>query len=196
MAAMQRALTRAGLRLNYSEGFNPHPYISVALPLPVGCGSYCELVDIGFAEAIPAGDIAGRTNSALPEGIEIKEAYEPVRKFNEISWLEISAALTYDNGGPPDARELLTECFSSEQIVVSKKTKRGVSELDVAPYIKSVTFTGENPIIMSGRFSAQNPSINPENIKCILGGCGGSIKPDFTAFSRQEIFDKDFIVFR
>ena len=36
MRTMQRVFARAGLELKYSEGFNPHPQISIALPLSVG----------------------------------------------------------------------------------------------------------------------------------------------------------------
>ena len=45
MATMQRAFARAGLELKYSEGFNPHPLISILLPLSVGTASRCELMD-------------------------------------------------------------------------------------------------------------------------------------------------------
>ena len=45
MRTMTRAFLRAGCRLKYSEGFNPHPNISIALPLSVGCEILCELMD-------------------------------------------------------------------------------------------------------------------------------------------------------
>ncbi|MBR0161183.1 MAG: DUF2344 domain-containing protein, partial [Oscillospiraceae bacterium] len=45
MTTMQRAFSRAGYELQYSEGFNPHPLISILLPLSVGAGSVCELMD-------------------------------------------------------------------------------------------------------------------------------------------------------
>ena len=65
MATMRRALLRAGIELKYSEGFNPHPYMSVALPLPVGCSSICELIDIGITLGAPilgwVADLAGFT---------------------------------------------------------------------------------------------------------------------------------------
>ena len=39
MRVMQRAFLRAGCRMKYSEGFNPHPILSVCLPLSVGAAS-------------------------------------------------------------------------------------------------------------------------------------------------------------
>ncbi len=45
MRTFQRVFLRAGIRLRHTEGFNPHPYMVFALPLPVGCESDCELLD-------------------------------------------------------------------------------------------------------------------------------------------------------
>ena len=52
MATMQRAFSRAGSRLQYSEGFNPRPQISIALPLSVGTASLCELMDFRLIEEV------------------------------------------------------------------------------------------------------------------------------------------------
>ena len=41
MRTLQRSFLRAGYPLKYSEGYNPHPLISILLPLGVGCSSEC-----------------------------------------------------------------------------------------------------------------------------------------------------------
>ena len=41
-----RALRRAGVELAYSEGFSPHPKISLAAPLALGVTSQAELMDV------------------------------------------------------------------------------------------------------------------------------------------------------
>jgi hypothetical protein len=48
-ASLMRFL-RAGYSLKYSEGFNPHPVISILLPLGVGVSSECELMDFQLME--------------------------------------------------------------------------------------------------------------------------------------------------
>lgn len=53
MRTMSRAFTRAGIDLRHSEGFNPHPIMSFALPLSVGQESVCELLDFDPIVAIP-----------------------------------------------------------------------------------------------------------------------------------------------
>ena len=44
MRTFTRAFMRAGFPLKFSQGFNPHPRISVAYPLPVGVEGYAEIV--------------------------------------------------------------------------------------------------------------------------------------------------------
>jgi len=196
MATMRRALLRAGLALKYSEGFNPHPYMSVALPLSVGCGSACELMDIGVADGVQPGGLPGLVTVKLPEGIEVLEAYTPAAKFSGIAWIWICGAFYYDRGMPDEAAERLAERFSAETIVIQKKTKRGVSDVDIAPYIKEASFTRDGVVTMSAMVSAQNPSINPDNIISALDGEFSALKPDFAAFKRIEIFDATMKKFR
>ena len=139
MATMKRAFLRAGLELKYSEGFNPHPYISVALPLSVGCSSICELVDFDVLGAPPAAGISAFVNAALPEGIEVLEAYRPSRKFGDIAWAELSGRLVYGAGAAISAAERLEGHFAAKALVVPKKTKRGTSDIDIAPFIRDIS---------------------------------------------------------
>jgi uncharacterized protein (DUF2344 family) len=48
--AFLRALRMTGLRPAYSQGFNPHPKMSIALPLSLGQSSVCELIEIETGE--------------------------------------------------------------------------------------------------------------------------------------------------
>ena len=45
MRVFQRAFKRAGLPLTHTQGFNPRPSVSIALPLSLGVESRCELLD-------------------------------------------------------------------------------------------------------------------------------------------------------
>ena len=44
MRLFQRAFKRSELPLTHTQGFNPRPSVSIALPLSVGVESYCELL--------------------------------------------------------------------------------------------------------------------------------------------------------
>jgi len=246
ITVMQRAFLRAGFRLKYSEGFNPHPSFSVALPLPVGCGSLCELMDIGLDGISQTGKpdigfdgveqtgkpdigfdvisqtctIADRLNKSLPDGLHIIDAYEAERKFKEISWIRIGGILYYDRGAAPDMADRLEELLSRESIVIVKKTKRGASEIDVAPYIKDArtfdsgvastiesgvastiesvdasTKDSIDAIKMTAMISAQNPTINTDDVMSIINGAV-RLKPDHSEFTRLEVFDGSLKIFK
>jgi radical SAM-linked protein len=76
MRTMQRSFLRAGYQLKYSEGFNPHAQISIALPLSVGTGSLCELMDFRLEGEPGLDDMPERLTAKMPEGVRALEAYE------------------------------------------------------------------------------------------------------------------------
>ena len=50
MRTFQRAFARAGIPIKHTEGFHPHPFVSIALPLSVGYSSECEILEFGLLE--------------------------------------------------------------------------------------------------------------------------------------------------
>ena len=75
MRLWQRALNRAGISLAYSQGFNPHPRISLAAPLAVGVTSEAELMDIILTKPTSPHFFIAAASQQLPAGIEILQAY-------------------------------------------------------------------------------------------------------------------------
>jgi len=75
MRLWQRALRRAGMPLVYSEGFNPHPRISLAAPLPIGVTSEAELMDVQVHKWVSPHFFTGALSQQLPAGIEIRQVY-------------------------------------------------------------------------------------------------------------------------
>jgi radical SAM-linked protein len=70
-----RALRRADIALAYSEGFNPHPKLSLAAPLPLGVTSEAELMDIYIVQPLSASSLTGRLKLQLPNGLDIIQAF-------------------------------------------------------------------------------------------------------------------------
>jgi len=195
-ATMQRALIRAGIALKYSEGFNPHPYMSVALPLSVGMESVCELMDVGLIEALDLSELPGQITHCLPEGISIIDAYYSPSKFAMLAWVEISGTMHYSGGVPQDAAKRLAERFSEDVIEISKKTKRGFSTINISEFISDISFDGSDEIVVRAKLSAQNPTLNPGNLLDALSGEFSELAPDFSSFRRIEAFDTNMNVFR
>ena len=57
MRTFQRVLTRVGIAVKHTEGFNPHQYISIALPLSLGYSGECEFLDMVVMDAMPCEEI-------------------------------------------------------------------------------------------------------------------------------------------
>ena len=72
----QRALHRAGIPLAYSEGFSPHPRISLAAPLPLGVTSEAELMDISLSQLVSPHFFTTALSQQLPPGMEILQVYQ------------------------------------------------------------------------------------------------------------------------
>ena len=197
MQTMQRAFFRAGYALKYSEGFNPHPQISIALPLSVGTGSRCELMDFRLKEEADLDAMPARLSAVMPEGIVVTKAYEPVRKCAELKWLQIEGVMEYDERDPAEMAEGLTRFFARPEIVITKKTKRGVGESDIRPAIREIRFFPEKAAVrLEAVISAQEPTLNPELLAEALRQKEPEIAPDFARFLRLETYDKDMNLFR
>ena len=76
MRLWQRAFYRAGIPLAYSEGFSPHPQISLAAPLAVGVTSEAELMDILCIKLVSPHWLTTAVNQQLPPGMEILQVYQ------------------------------------------------------------------------------------------------------------------------
>ena len=76
MRFWERALRRAELPVAYSEGFTPHPQISLAAPLPVGTTSDAELMDVFVTERIAPREFLAKAAAQLPAGIAVVAAEE------------------------------------------------------------------------------------------------------------------------
>jgi len=72
----QRALHRAEIPLAYSEGFSPHPQISLAAPLPIGVTSQAELMSILCTKQVSPHFLTAAVSQQLPPGIEILQVYQ------------------------------------------------------------------------------------------------------------------------
>lgn len=197
MHTMQRGFSRAGYELKYSEGFNPHPIISIILPLSVGCPSVCELMDFKLKQECSLDKLPEELTAVLPEGIEVIEAYEPQRKAAELKWLAIEGVFEYDERSATDMADKLAKFFERDEIIVPKKTKRGMGEFDVKSAIKEIAFSADGDNVkLSALISAQEPTLNPELLTEALRLKAEEIAPDFAKYTRIETYDSDMNVYR
>ena len=199
MHTLQRAFSRAGFRIKYSEGYNPHPVISIALPLSVGTSSICELMDFRLITEEEEKTVAERLNGMLPEGIHVLEVYPAERKTAELKLLKLDGRMEYDKLDPEQAASALREFFTQNALVISKKSKRGFSDFDLMPAIQNLSFfpTPETRTVnLSMTVSAQEPTFNPDLLCEALRQKQQWLEPDFAAYTRIETYDANMHIFR
>jgi len=73
MRALTRAMRRAGLPLKLSEGFSPHPKLSLKRALKLGIESENEEASIILSLPVPPDEFKEKLQPQLPEGIRIKD---------------------------------------------------------------------------------------------------------------------------
>lgn len=199
MRLFQRAFKRADLPLTHTQGFNPRPSVSIALPLSVGVESRCELLDFALdGISVSNKEICQRLNRALVDGIQVLDVYDNGRKLRDLSLLECVVTLEYDNGVPEGAGEKLAELFASVSLVVPKKTKNGIQDQDIIPMIKNLNCvrTGDCEMELRTVVCCQNPTLNPMQLIAAIERCMPALKPSFSKCRRVEIYDQTQNVFR
>ena len=199
MRLFQRAFKRAELPLTHTQGFNPRPSVSIALPLSVGIESSCELLDFDLdGEAIPEEEIKRRLNEKLVEGVRVLDVYTGGQKIKYLALLDCCLTLQYDGGVPEGAAEKITALLSREEVTVTKKSKSGNTEQNIIPMIRkaAVRETNQNTLTVQARICCQNPSLNPMQIAFAIEKYLPECTPSFVECSRMEIYDQKEQQFR
>lgn len=152
-----RAVRRAGLNMEFSEGFNPHPKMTVAMPLSVGVTSDAEYMKISFLDGYTETDIMEKLNKSFPNGykiLKVKEVFGKETDFSAINKVVYEIELECNNADLFDQNEFL----ENTSLIVMKKSKSGVKESDIRPYIYefSAEKQGKNKLKLTMCLSAGN----------------------------------------
>ena len=199
MRLFQRAFKRAGLPLTHTQGFNPRPSVSIALPLSVGVESDCELLDFDLdGVKIPNEEILTRLNEKLVDGVRVHAVYDDGRKIKHLALLKCAVSLEYDNGVPDRAKERIESLFTADSVLVEKKSKNGIQEQNIVPMIRSlcVEQVDEHELKLTAVICCQNPTLNPMQLVVAIERCLPEDKADFAKSRRLEIYDGDEKIFR
>lgn len=198
MRVFQRAFQRAGLSLTHTQGFNPRPSVSIALPLSVGVESWCELLDFALNGEEDSTDILSRLNAALIPGVKVLSVYDQGRKLKELAYLDCCVTLEYDKGIPEHAKGEIAALFARQSVLVDKKGKNGVTKQDLIPLLRSVSLRQIDTCVLEllARVRCQNPSLNPMQLPAAIRQYLPELPPDFARCRRIELYDENNTVFR
>lgn len=180
-----RTVRRSGLPMSFSQGFNPHPIMTVAMPLSVGVTSDCEYMKIGFDGEFSNEEIKKRLNDALPTGFEILAAEKADGKdFSKLDRAGYCIDAELEEEYVPN----LDDFLKNEQILVMKKSKSGTKEADIRPYIYELKISGVDGKTLSFEMlvaAGNNYNLKPETVMEAISNYQPKFKPIFTMSHRK-----------
>ena len=190
---MARALKKSRLPVWYSQGFNPHIYMTFTLPLSLGHESECESVDFRLNEEMAEADILKALEGTLPQGIELVSAQAPDYDARSIMFAKYDITLYGEN---KKIKNALNEYNNLEQAVVTKVTKKGQKDINLKELIKDIVISDEkdNEVTFTATYPAGTPlNINPQLLlDFIKENYGVEVIDAFVI--RKNLFDKDMAV--
>ena len=198
MRVFQRAFKRAGLPLTHTQGFNPRPSVSIALPLSLGVESQCELLDFELESPYACAEIREKLNAALIDGVYIREVYEQGQKLKNLALLQSRLVLEYDRHISDDAEDVIQSLFSRPELIVEKKGKNGTTQQDIIPMLRrlAVKKLSDREVEITALHSCQNPSLNPMQLSAAITKYLPELAPDYVRCFREELFNTNETIFR
>ena len=162
--AIHRLLVRSGLPISFSEGFNPHPRLNIALPLSIFQEGERELFDFRLTKDVPIEEIKEKLQSAVFPEMEIVEVSLAVGKLHtkRAVWrLELETKMELND---------FVSAFDREMTVV-KQTKNGDKLVDISPMVKFISAQPvENGIIARVELPAEGGNyLNPSYVTSFFG---------------------------
>lgn len=156
-----RAMKRANVPIWFTEGFNPHAFLTFAMPLSLGFESLCETVDFRLMEEVDLNELEERINDALPVDMTVKEIYVYDTSPNDIRWAEYK--IIFNN--PYNCLiEKAESILSADEILVLKKGKQGrkkvEKEVNIKEHIKSFELNEDNGKLILNTVLSSGTSIN------------------------------------
>ena len=191
---MSRAFHKAKLPLWYTEGFNPHVFLTFAAPLSLGFEGRRESMDIRLIEEMPYAELIEKLNAGLPRDIRVYAVTEPKMKGNDIANAE--SVLRAETGDPAALQAALEGVLAQPELLVQKHTKKGERTVDIRPYFADMRFEPEDGCLaMTVRLPAGNQGgINPTLFIDAAEKLLGRAIP--TRVERTGLFDGSFREFQ
>lgn len=197
--ALSRAFRRADIPLWFTEGYNPHAYMSFSLPLSLGVESLCEYVDIRLVDEISNDEIKKRMNDVLPADLRILDVYDDFRDSSEIMYSDYVFKISFTDC--EKAAEKIKYVFELSEILAQKKGKQGrkkvLKDVDIKQYIDKYNVSVRDDIVvinvrlMAGNEKNLNPTLLFDTLIRL-------IETDFEwkSISRLSLLDKNYKEFR
>jgi len=163
----KRAFKRVGIKLSYSQGFNPHPKMGFGQPLSLGYESNGEILEFETPGALQPEEIIEAMNKIMPEGIHILSCRELAQEGKALAAITEFAVykIRIPFVGAPAEQINAEDFMNQENIFVPKlNKKKELVDLDIKVMIKELATSMENnQLILYAKLDAGSVSnLSPE----------------------------------
>lgn len=170
MRVFELALRRSGLKVKYTEGFNPHPKVSFALALPLGVESLDEIVDIDLVHEghpPPPQAVIEQLGAVMPRGLALLRA-EISTGRPQVTAIEYECELPSDETGLKELRARLEEFMNSTSHPYSRSRgkKKPPRRFDARAYTLDAKLEGR--VLKMRLHSGQQGGMKPSDLLTIL----------------------------
>jgi radical SAM family uncharacterized protein/radical SAM-linked protein len=137
-----RAARRAGIPMQFSEGFHPLPRISFTNPLPVGTESLAEYVDLDLGLYMKAAEFQERLNRELPLGLRIIQSTEmalkgrPLPTVFVVDCFLISLEAIERAFSEEEVLARVQQTLEADELIIIQEKKSGQKKVNALPFVE------------------------------------------------------------
>lgn len=200
MHTMQRAMARCQMPLWFTEGFNQHAYVSVALPLSTGYSGEYEFLDFNLlSENVPINAVEA-LNAVFPEGLRAIEIYplaDGGMPLRDIAWSKYRITWSFADGVPADFAENVNKLFAQPTVEIVKRSKRGEKTVNMREMMNGFALTEQDgQVIAEVVTAAGNNNMSPEYLTRAIAQYLPQYEISSAAYHRLCVYNDKMQAFR
>jgi radical SAM-linked protein len=165
LRAFERALRRSSLPLRMTEGFNPHPRLSLPTALGIGVESRAEVAEIELDQWMSPREVQSRLAPELPAGTAL-DAVELVSRRDRSRIASVTYELALPTDRPPDPAAIAA-LLAKREIPIERRTDKWCKVVDIRKYL--VELRVEGPCLRARIRVTDTGTARPEEILEALG---------------------------
>ena len=201
MHTMQRAMARCEMPLWFTEGFNQHAYVSVALPLSTGFSGEWELLDFNLVcDSVPINAVEA-LNSVFPEGLRAIEIYpleDGGMPLRDLAWSRYRITWRFaDDTVPEGFVRDVEELFSRDAVEILKRSKRAEKTVNMREFMRGLTLSEQDgAVIAEAVTAAGNNNMSPEYLTAAIAQYLPQYEIAGSAYHRLCVYNDKMQAFR
>lgn len=171
----RRTIKSSGYKIIYSQGFNPHPKMSIAQPLSLGYEGLEEYMEVELDKNIDSDLIKDNINNHLPDGLNVTMVKELPADTKSIAALTTSAAyrIDFNEANFSFSEDDVSKFLSQENILGTRRHKKTKKMIEVQIKDKINSMYLEAGCLKFTIDCGSNSNLNPETLlRSFLIFCG------------------------